>query len=106
MKTSEFIAEAAETIKKDGWTQGAYGRQNGSLCTVQALKRVSMNHLTDGGIQLFEPAKKLVQKKFAEILGWSEDTSIPHMNDHSDTTELDVLTALEKAMIEAEEHGD
>lgn len=107
MKTSEFLAEARDTLEKDGWAKGAFNGAGSSVCAIQALKRTSMNHLTDGGIQAFEPAKKLLQKKFAEVLGWGDlEVSIPSMNDNSRTQQEDVETAFEKAIIEAEETGD
>ena len=107
MKTSEFLAEARDILDNDGWAQGAYNGPGGSVCAIQALKRTSMRHLTDGGIQAFEPAKKLLQKKFAEVLGWGDDcTPIPHMNDRDETEQSDVEVAFEKAIIAAEETGD
>lgn len=107
MKTSEFLAEARETLAKDGWAKGSFNRPDGSVCAIQALKRTSMNHLTDGGIQAFEPARKLLQKKFAEVLGWGDEyANIPAMNDRDDTEQDDVEVAFEKAIIAAEETGD
>ena len=106
MKTSEFLAEARDILDSDGWAQGAYNGSGGSVCAIQALKRTSMRHLTDGGIQAFEPAKKLLQRKFAEVLGWGDGNSIPTMNDRATTDQQDVETAFEKAIIEAEETGD
>ena len=106
MKTSEFLAEAKDTLDRDGWAQGAFNGAGGTVCAIQALKRTSMNHLTDGGIQAFTPAKKLLQKKFAEVLGWGDEHSIPSMNDSSATEREDVEVAFEKAIIAAEETGD
>lgn len=103
MKVSELIETARGHLGR-GWTKGSYhaGR---NVCAIGALERATMEHLHEGGVQAFEPAKKIVHKKLCEVLAIPVDTwrEIPTMNDANDTTREDVEMAFEKAQIEAEE---
>ena len=101
MKPSEFIREAMEYVSL-GWTQGTLRDLDGSVCMLGGLCEVSQMKDVENEAQLFNTAFKILHKTVKE-LGF---TTVPQMNDHPDTTQQDVLIAMEKAAIKLEELGE
>lgn len=109
MKLSEFISEAKTHIEGDGWVQRAFRTSTGQVCAISALERTAMAHLTENGPLLLRKAQRVLENKIIEIQGgeWvGANDVVPLYNDQQTTTQEDILALFEKAVAEAQEHGE
>lgn len=104
MKVSEHIRQARGHIA-NGWGKGFFD-DGESCCVIGALERVALENIHDGAMDTYGPAKNKVFVKMKEVLNKAYLSSIPALNDDHDTTREDVLVAMEKAQLEAEETED
>ena len=98
---SAFIREARGHIS-NGWAQNKWD-DGESCCVIGALERVAMEHLAEGGTEVYGPAKARVLKNLQLVFAAENTYDIPSLNDRSDAKQEDIEAALFKAELEAED---
>lgn len=102
MKTSEFLSHARERLNK-GWCQNLAEDTKGNVCAWGALWDVGnvLAYQVQGVLKISATALGELNH-FAHEQGF---LSIVKMNDHPETTKLDMLNAFDKVIIGLEEKG-
>lgn len=99
MKASELLAEARDELYQ-GWTQGQYITNEGSVCAVGAVQKCAMRNMAfaEAGV-----AQQALNSKAREIYGMS---MVQHVNDWDSTGKQDILDLMDKATNYLQEVGN